>query len=215
LEHRRDGRRVFGFFRTLVLEPGDVAPAMDLINEREYLGNHFFPELAAVRGVFAGEVPWSPRFDVRNDDDLHSPPALRPDWHDDGIGLEQIAVELSSGERESPTSLSRSYDTPSFKFAARFGLRQLPGSFDLVGFDGIRASATFRAEGPWRGQLLFVRRSLVVDFADERRIVQVGWGERELTVEWNALPAWMRETYQAHGNVWRCVRELAAPDCHE
>jgi hypothetical protein len=34
---------------------------------------------------------------------------------------------------------------------------------DLVGLDGVRASATFRTEEPWRGHLLFVRRDLVVD----------------------------------------------------
>jgi len=213
LEHRRDGRRVFGFFRTLLLEPGDVDLALEMINGRDYLGNQFFPELPTVRDVFAGEVPWSPRFDVRHDDDDPSrDPALRQDWHDDGIGLEQIAVELSTGEGGSPTALKRSYDVPSFKFAARFGLRQLPGTLDLVCLDGIRASATFRAEGPWQGQLLFLRRDLVVEFAGERRIVQVGWGEREVTVEWSAVPDWVRETHESYEHVWRDIRVLTAPE---
>lgn len=213
LEHRRDGRRVFGFIRTLLLEPGDVDPALEMISGRKYLGNHFFPQLPTVRGVFAGEVPWSPRFDVRyDDDDPYCHPALRQDWHDDGIGLEQVAVELPTGGGGSPTALKRSYDTPSFKFAARFGLRQLPGTLDLVGFDGVRASATFRAEGPWHGQLLFLRRDLVVEFAGERRIVQVGWGERETTVEWSAVPAWVRETHQSYEHMWRDIRVLTAPE---
>jgi len=40
--------------------------------------------------------------------------------------------------------------TPLFEFAARFGLRQLPGTLDLVGFEGVCASApqTFRAPRP-------------------------------------------------------------------
>ena len=212
LEHRRDGRRVSGFFHTLLLEPADVDPALELTGALEYLGNHFFPELPTASDVFAGEVPWSPRFEVRFDgDDVYSRPALRRDWREDGIALSQAAVELSTGQGQSPTVLNHSYDVPSFEFAARFGLRQLPGTLDLVGFDGIRASATFRAQEPWRGQLLFVRRELVVGFAGERRIVQVGWGEREVTADWTSVPAWIREVYQAYQHVWRDLRVVDGP----
>lgn len=213
LEHRRDGRRVFGFFHTLLLEPADVDPVLELTGELEYLGNHFFPELPTVRGVFAGEAPWSPRFSADfddDDDDAYSRPALRHDRLEEGIGVGLVAVELSTSEGGSPTVLKRSYQVPSFEFAARFGLRQLPGTLDLVGFDGARASATFRMEEPWRGQLLFVRRDLVVDFAGDRRIMQVGWGEREVTVEWGAVPAWVREVHEKHENLWRDVRVLDA-----
>lgn len=112
----------------------------------------------------------------------------------------------------SATALKRSYDIPSFTFAAQFGLRQLPGTLDLVGFDGVRASATFRTGGPWRGQLLFLRRDLVLDFASERRIVQVGWGEREVTVEWSAVPAWVRETHQNYEHLWRAIQVLTVPE---
>ena len=55
---------------------------------RKYPGNDFFPELPTIRGVFAGETPWSSRFEVRVDDDDHDSyprPALRRDWHDEGI----------------------------------------------------------------------------------------------------------------------------------
>jgi hypothetical protein len=212
LEHRRDGRRVFGFFHTLLLEPADVDPALELTGELEYLDNHFFPDLPTFRGVFAGEAPWSARFQVRFDDEeAYSRPGLRRDWRDEGIRVGQVAVEFSTGEGGSPTMLKRSYPVPSFEFAARFRLRQLPGTLDLVGFDGVRASATFRAEKPWTGQLLFVRRELVVDFAGDRRIVQVGWGERKVTVEWSSVPAWVRAVHQSYGNVWRDIRMLNEP----
>lgn len=214
LEHRRDGRHVFGFFHTLLLEGVDVGPALELIGGLEYLGNHFFPELPTVRAVFAGEAPWSPRFEVRfddDDDDAYSRPALRRGWGDAGIGLRQLAVHLSTGEGGSPTVLKRSYDVPSFDFAAPFGLRQLPGTLDLVGFDGIRASATFHAEDPWGGQLLFLRRDLVIDFAGDSPILQVGWGEREVTVEWTSIPAWVQEVHQNYEHVWRDIRVLNEP----
>ncbi|MDA8355778.1 MAG: ATP-binding protein [Actinomycetota bacterium] len=214
LEHRRDGRRVFGFFHTLLLDPADLDPARELIGGVNYLGNDFVPELPKVRDVFNGEAPWSPRFEVRFDDDdndAYSRPALRRTWGDAGIGLGQVAVEFSTGEGGSPTVLTRSYDVPSFEFASRFGLRQLPGTLDLVGLDGVRASATFRTEEPWRGQLLFLRRDLVVEFAGDRRIAQVGWGERDVTVEWTSVPGWVREVHQSYENLWRDIRVLDQP----
>lgn len=209
LEHRRDGRRVWGFFRTLLLEPPDVDEALQLIAEREYLGNDFLPDLPTVRGVFAGEMPWSQRFKVGYDDeDSEFRPALRSDWQDDGIDVGHLGVELATGEGGSPTALSWSYDVPAFEVAKHLALRQLPGTLDLVGLDGHRASATFRTVPPWRGRLLFMRRELVVAFAEPRRIVQVGWGEREVTVEWGAVPAWVQEVHQQHANLWREVRVL-------
>jgi hypothetical protein len=68
------------------------------------------------------------------------------------------------------------------------GHGQLPGTLDLVSLDGVRASATFKAEAPWRGHLLFLRRDLVTGNAGGRRIMQDTWGEHEVTVDWNAVP---------------------------
>lgn len=202
---------MFGFFRTLLVDPADLDPAVDLVRKEKYPGNDFLPGLPMVRSVFTGEVPWSPRFAVRSEDDDGSRRALRRAWDDDGIGLTQVAVELSTGEGDSPTTLERSYDVPSFEFAARFELRQLPGALDLVSLDGIRASATFRAQDPWEGHLPFLRRDLVTDFAGDRRIVQVAWGERTLTADWNAEPPWARAVYQAYQHIWRDARVLDKP----
>ncbi|GAA4100812.1 hypothetical protein [Actinomadura miaoliensis] len=208
LEHRRDGRKVWGFFRTLLLEPPDVDPALELIIATDYLGNDFLPRLPVVHGVFAGEAPWSPRFQVHFDDDAYMRPVLRRAWSEEGISIGQVAVELSTKDGEAPTSLQHSYDVPSFGFAAEFGLRQRPSTLDLVSIEGTRASATFRAEAPWRGHLLFLRRDLVVGFADQRRIMQVAWGEREATVDWRAVPTWLRELHQSYQHVWRNIRVL-------
>jgi hypothetical protein len=117
-----------------------------------------------------------------------------------------MAVELETLEPDSPTGLTRSYDVPSFEFAAQFGLRQLPGTLDLVSLDGLRASAAYGTEEPWRGHLLFIRTDLAVAFASGRQIVQVGWGERQVTVEWHSPPAWVREAHQSHQNLWRDLR---------
>lgn len=209
LEHGRDGRRVFGFFRTLLIDPGEVDAAVALIEGRPYLGNRFLPELTEVHGVFAGEVPWSPRFDVVFDDE-EGPyrPALQQEWNDPGIPVDHVAVKLGTSDTGSPTGLQHSYDVPSFGFAARFGLRQLPGTLDLVSLDGDRASVICRAEGQWSGHLLFLRRDLVLDHADASRVVRVAWGERHVEVDWSAVPDWMREVHQAYGHVWRDIQIL-------
>jgi len=209
LEHSRDGRSAWGFFRTLLLKPTEVDAAVNMIGGAEYLGNDFLPHLPIAREVFVGEVPWSPRFDLRSDDpSLYSRPALRQEWGDEGIEISQVAVEIPTTEGGSATTLDQSYNVPSFEFAARFGLRQLPGTLDLVDLAGTRASATFRTENPWRGTLLYIRRDLVVEFAGDRKIVQVGWGERQVTVDWGAVPVWVRDARQAYENLWRNIRIL-------
>ena len=133
---------------------------------------------------------------------------MRSDWNDEGIEFDQLAVDFSTGEGESPAGLEQSYDVPSFEFAARFGLRQLPGTLDLVSLDGIRASATFRIEEPCQGHLLFLRRDLVTKFANDRRIAQVAWGERSVTLDWHTMPSWARAVYQVYGHIWRDIRLL-------
>lgn len=212
LDHRHDGRTVFGFFRTLLLEPEDAEPTQQLASDCQYLGNHFFPPLPMVRDVLAAEMPWSPRFELNFDDD--APGAfphrtLRRDWQDDSIEFGQVAVEFAP-DSASETGLGGSYDVPSSEFAARFDLRQLPGTVDLVGLDGRRASAVFRVDKPWRGHLLFLRRDLVEGFAADRRIMQVAWGEREVAVDWHSVPSWVRAAQRSHANVWRHIRLLGA-----
>ncbi|GAA3399342.1 NACHT domain-containing protein [Cryptosporangium minutisporangium] len=217
LTHDGGGRTVFGFFRTFLLESDDVESAVTLAGAIDYPGNDFFSALPTVRGVFAGEMPWSPRFEVRYgngtevDDDqynLHPRPSIGADWQKEGIKAGQVAVTLEAPEGKSPAGLKGSYDVPSFEFAARFGLRQLPGTLDLVGLDGMRASVAFRGAEPWRGHLLYIRRDLLVQFAGHHKIVQIAWGERQVAVEWSSPPAWARATYETYGHVWRHIRVL-------
>jgi hypothetical protein len=214
LEHHQDGRKVFGFFRTLLLDPADAAAALELACAQDYPGNDFLPPLPLTRGVFAGEAPWSPRFQVPagdDDPDTSWQPALRHDWQDEGIAVGQVAVELPTGETGSPAALSQSYDVPSPAFAAAFGLRQLPGTLDLAGPGGARASVTCRADGSWQGHLLFLRRDLVAGFAAGRRIMQAAWGEREVTTDWGAEPPWARAAHQSYQHIWRQIRILDEP----
>lgn len=210
LDHSRSGRRVFGFFHTLLLEPGDVAPALELIESAPSLGDRVFPDLATVDDVFVGEVPWSARFDDR--DEQSWSPKLSRVWNDDGIKVGQVAVQLSTIEGGSSADLQGSYDVPSYEFATRLGLRRLPGSLDLVGLDGVRASAVFTLATPWRGSLLYIRQDLVHEFAGDREVLQVAWGERELDFGSPEIPDWTRMVYQASENEWSDNRRSNSSD---
>ncbi|WP_045739769.1 hypothetical protein [Actinoplanes rectilineatus] len=202
---------MFGFFRTMLLNETDTVAALRLLNECDYPGNHLIPELPTARDIFVGEIPWSPRFKLPVDEtDPHGHPTLRTKWQDGGIAFQQLAVSLTSSDTSSPAAIQHAYDVPSFEFADRFRLRQLPGILDLVDTAGIRASAAFHADGAWRGRLLFLRHDLVRDFAGDRKIVQIGWGERETTVAWHAVPKWLRTAHRAYQHIWRHVREVPA-----
>ncbi|TQS42770.1 NACHT domain-containing protein [Cryptosporangium phraense] len=175
LAHKSRGRTVFGFFRTLLFEPDELDSAVGTIKGVEYPGNDFLPGLPEVWGAFAGEAPWSPNFEVRygsdtqsNEYDEYPPRALRGDWREEGVKIGQVAVSFGADHSDSPAGLKGSYDVPSYEFAAHFGLRQLPGTLDLVGLDGVRASAAFRVDEPWRGHLLYIRRDLVMEFTGTR-----------------------------------------------
>ncbi len=208
LQHRRDGRCVWGCFHTLLLERADTDSALQMIDGRNDLRNNFIPELQTVRNVFAGEAPWSPHFKMPIvDDGSYFRPALRENWQEEGIGFDQVAVQFDLGERGASTLKTRTYDIPSYEFAAKFDLRQLPGTLDLVSLNGTRASAAFRIEEPWRGWLLYIRRDLLINFAGSRQIVQVAWGEREVTIEGSNVPSWVSDAYQNFENQW-CVRRL-------
>lgn len=206
LKHRHEGRRVFGFFRTLLVDDENVEQATAMINNRSYLGNDFLPGCLEHRGIYAGEMPWSSRFSLESGDGL--PPnhrVLQEHWEDPGFDVELVATEYAFEGARTATVLSRSYVVPSYEFALHFGLRQLPGTLDLVMLDGTVASLVFRADEPWSGYLLYVRKDLIMSYADRRRILLVAWGEREVTVEWDSPPSWFREVHAADEHLWREV----------
>lgn len=68
LERRHAGRRVFGFFRTLIVAPGDLDGVTQMIDHRSYLGNDFLPGCPQHHGIYAGEMPWSRRFSLPSEE---------------------------------------------------------------------------------------------------------------------------------------------------
>lgn len=211
LEHGRGGRQVFGFFRTLIVAADMHGTVVDRIQDRTYLGNHYLPPCPSHYGIFAGEMPWSMRFEVDTDDEdvLPGYALLQEDWNDPGISIELVATEYSFEGVRTSTNLDRDYCVPSHGLARKLKLLQRPGSLDLVARDGEPASLTFRATDPWKGQLLYLRQDLLRHYAGDREIVLVAWGERMVDVDWHAPPEWLREVHDNGEHRWREVRGLA------
>ena len=210
LEHRSAGRSVFGFIRTFLVDDSDFDEVFHLIKTKQYLGNNFLPSCPSHYRIFAGEMPWSNQFEVQPDEShLASGHGLiRDNWGDEGLAVERIATEYAFEGARTSTSLDRSYFVPSYGFAQALGLRQLPGTLDLVTLDGARASMTFRTSQPWRGDLLYVHKDLLMRYASERRIVRVAWGERMIATEWHSPPGWLREIYDNGEYLWREIDVL-------
>lgn len=204
LEQRHHGRKVFGFYRSLILDSEHVDLAVAMIAGRDYLGNHFLPSCPEHHAIYAGELPWSQRFSLPSEEGL--PPnhrLLQEHWQAPGLDVELMATNFAFEGSRTTTDLSRSYDVPSYEFAEHFDLRQFPGTLNLVSLDGSPAALVFRAEGEWSGRLLYVRKDLALEYAQGRKIVLVVWGEREVTVDWYSPPQWLRDVHERHAHLWR------------
>ena len=206
LEHQKHGRRVFGFFRTHLVDDNALDHVVRVISTKPYLGNDFLPGCPPHDGIFAGEMPWSTGFVVDSDDSNLAPghELLREDWHDTGIDVEMVATEFTSGGAGTTAGLDSSYYVPSYGFARAFDLRQLPGTLNLVMLDGTYASLTFKAISPWQGQFLYIRKDLLLHYADTRRVVQVAWGERLV----DSPSGWWGEVYDNMEHLWREIDVL-------
>ena len=210
LDHRPGGRSVFGFIRTLLVGDEDLDEVVQLIETRQYLGNDFLLRCPSHYEIFAGEMPWSVRFEVQPDDSHLTPGhgLLRDDWGDEGFDVERVATEYAFEGHRTSTGLDRSYFVPSYGFAQALDLRQLPGTLDLVTLDNARASMTFKAPEPWRGDLLYIRKDLLKRYANERHVLLVAWGERMIAGEWHSQPESFREIYDNGEYLWREINVL-------
>ncbi len=201
LEH---GREVWGHFRAMLVDGKDAGDVTELLENRPYLGNRFVPGPPTDYYTYAGEMPWSDRFMARGRFGWGDPPYEeildRPEGE---IRVEVVAHEYNAetGALELP---ARGCDVPSARIAEHFDLRQLPGTLDLVGLDGRSASKTFRAPDGFGGQLLYIREDLIREYASDRSLVQVAWGERRVLFGWNNRPDWFAETAE-NADVWRRI----------
>jgi hypothetical protein len=205
------GRRVWGFVRGVLADVKDAGPLQDQLQARPYLGNDFVPHSPEDRGSFAGEIPWSSRFETAGDLQRGKPPyiaAVSDRWDKDGLEIELLGHGYDIEVSRTSTNQASGYWVPSHNLAARFDLRQRPGKLDLVGLDGRAASVTRAGPPDFNAKLLYVRRDLLAEYAGGRKFVQVAWGEREVEFDWANRPDWLDDSRSEHDDLWRRVRTI-------
>jgi hypothetical protein len=199
-------RGAFGFVRGLLVEREQTDALVQLLRDRDYLGNHFVPDVSEDVATFAGEIPWSARFaaDMEPEEGLHRYQVRIGNWGEEGIVVELLGHRYAfSSERT--TMLRTSYDVASKEVAADFDLRLRPRSFDLVQLDGRPASLTRAAPAGFEGHLLYLRRDLVREYANGRDFVQLAWGEREPRFSGGAFPDWFSAVRETGEHLWRHI----------
>lgn len=208
LEHRdaERGRRVWGFVRGLMVDAKAADSLLSTLAERPYLGNHFIPPAPSDHMTFAGEVPWSARFQAAGDLENEKPLYVTDiGWDQPGIEVELLGHGYDIAASRTVTNTAAGHWVPSYNFARRFGLRQRPGRLDLVELDGRAASATLAGPVGFDGKLLYIRRDLLSKYADGRELIQLAWGERQVDVDWHNPPEWLSHTREEHEELWRRV----------
>ena len=210
LKKSNEKRTAFGLLRSLLVGSGDLTDTLSIARDRSLVGADWLPRCPEAPVVFASQMPWHPSFEPTEFEGPAPGRFLLPRTDDDPspIELELLAVDYSFGSVRSGAGLEGSFSVPSHPFASALDLRQLPGTLDLAGLDGRTVSRTLRAPDGWEGNLLYIRRSTLIEYRGaDRRIVLVGWGEKHLIGE-EADRAGLRGIYQALDNVWLEDREL-------
>lgn len=210
LEHRdrERGRRVWGFVRAVLVEAEDAESLRTSLEARPYLGNDFVPRAPSDHMTFAGEMPWSARFHAAGDLENGKAPYKDEvsERHDEAsIEIELLGHGYDIEASRTITNLTSGHWVPSYNVASRFGLRQRPGTLDLVGLDGRAASATLTGQTGFDGKLLYIRRDLLAEYAGARKLVQLAWGERQVDVDWANPPEWLSDARSENVELWRRV----------
>ncbi len=200
------GREVWSFLRGMLVAAEDAEAVRALLKSRAYLGNHFIPDPPSDNITYAAEMPWSDDFLARGDLGWGEPPYItKLNRHEDGseFEVEVIAHEYASesGALDLP---AYGCDVPSARWARHFDLRQSPGRLDLVGLDGRAASKTLLAPSGFSGNLLYLREDLLARYAAGRALIQIAWGERRVSFDWNHRPTWVAEVAE-HADLWRHI----------
>ena len=210
LEHRDPqlGRRVWGFVRGVLVAADDATTLKDQLEARRYLGNDFVPAAPSDHSSFAGEIPWSARFEAAGTLEHGKPPYLvnvSERWGHPGLEIELLGHGYDIEAGRTTTNLASGHWVPSHNVASKLELRQRPGTLDLVGLDGRGASVTLDGPTSFDGKLLYIRRDLLAKYGGARALVQIAWGERQVDVDWGDPPEWLNDVRSKHAELWRRV----------
>ncbi|GBG38682.1 hypothetical protein [Mycobacterium montefiorense] len=202
------GRSTYGLFNTVLVDKADLSRLIEAFNALPHPGRDPI-DVPGDYYIFAGEIPWHHRFAAP----------------ESGLGVDDIYME-EFGAREGTLQFERlshsfiwenyhSHENqangyvPSRLFSDRFDLRSIPAGFDHVEPSGASAARCFSAPIGFKpdDEILYLRDDLVRQYAGDRAIVTLAFGERRTQFTWPERPVGsIKRAYIDHENVWRLVK---------
>lgn len=188
-----DVRRVFSFLRGLLVSHDHLGKILAAFDSIEYPGNDAIPEPGHDAYMYAGEIPWSPRFgsslrspdsrairDVREAFVVHDGQRWLP-----GFPVEVPAYEFAWESYHSALNQVSGITVPAPALCEHLHLTSRQGEWDLYDADG-QAASLYRElktdDDGIRSDLLYLREDLLAAYLAEtgQVIVWFIWGERDL-----------------------------------
>ena len=205
------GRRVFGVFTALVVEPAEANRLARELKSRLLPGGIWLPDAPRDHYTFAGEIPWSPHFaylaDEREAQHQYIDAVRMSDG--DSIPVEILMHCYAWEDYHSKLNHAGGAFIPSKAFSQKFHLRNVPQSFDQALPNGEIAAVSLEAPEGFDGNLLYVREDLLRRYAGRRQIILFAWGERQLFPYNFREPDWYAKCCQQGSNIWRKIRNLS------
>ncbi|MDP2856970.1 MAG: hypothetical protein Q8P50_03225, partial [Bacillota bacterium] len=203
------GRRVSGFLSALLVAAGDAERLVETVRAGEHHGHWDLTAYHADYYTFAGEIPWSPEFAHEGEKGVPADLYRRTAMARDGSQLEVeiLAHRYMWEPHHSTLNRANGALVPSQTFSKAFDLRGVAQSFGQMLPDGTMGVVSLGAPRRFDGNLLYLRRDLVVKYAAGRTLIWLVWGEREINSYPSQAPSWLIKVHRDLANVWMCVRK--------
>ncbi|WP_146065609.1 NACHT domain-containing protein [Arthrobacter pityocampae] len=210
LEHKSDnGRTVWGFARAFLVDAEYAERVVRFLASEEYLGNDLIPRCPSPADCFAGEMPWSRNFQISPSDEDFATAFQDSIKISDGtdIPIELLAQNYTASGYESNVGLrAGDFNIPSIEICKSSSLYRTAPGLDFIDQHGRLASVTRRAPKGWSGDVMYLRQDLLAAYAQDRKLIQIVWGERQPSMElFSPPPQWASHVFQTHADLWRKI----------
>lgn len=200
-EDRILGREVFAFVSALVTHKHNVSPLEAAFKSGERPWN--IREVPSDHYTFAGEIPWHPSFAATGPDaDSVSLYQENIRAENEDIEVEVLAHEYVWESYHSEMNPLGNAKVPSRNFSDHFGLKSVGQSFNQFLPDGNCATITLSGVDGLEGDMLYIREDLLRQYIQERKIIWLVSGERELRPFPPSPPEWLLTALRNGENTW-------------
>ncbi|WP_417277425.1 hypothetical protein [Castellaniella sp.] len=181
-----DDRQVFTFFRSLLVDSGEVDRLCSLFIGLEYPGNHAIPEEPSYYYTYAGEMPFAsiPGLSVADEQESDRPEYMvsADRWSNNSVAVD-IPVQTYSWESyHSVVNQNSGAHLPSKRLCEALSLRYQANKWDLHDAEGV--ASLYREVGEYGSQISghfsYLRGDLLDRYLTQsgKALVWLMWGER-------------------------------------